>query len=54
MKTLTLIAYCLFVQLPLVAACGLLWLAMTWRDLWCDASEAAQKAETTTRDFLGI
>jgi hypothetical protein len=51
-KTLTLIAYSLFVQLPLVAACGLMWLAMMWRDLWCDASEATQEAEAITRDFI--
>jgi hypothetical protein len=52
MMTLTLIAYSLFVQLPLVAACGLMWLAMMWRDLWCDASEATQEAEAITRDFI--
>ncbi len=52
MKTLTLIAYSLFVTLPLLIACGLVYIAMAWRDLWCDNFTSAASAEDTTRESI--
>jgi len=52
MKILTLIAYSLFVTLPLLIACGLVYIAMAWRDLWCNNSKFAATAEETTHDII--
>ena len=35
MRILQLIVYGLFVELPFLAAAGLLYMAMTWRDIAC-------------------
>ena len=50
MKTLQLAIYSILVQAPLLLACGVLWLAMMWRDLWLWAFDWAEEAENFSRE----
>lgn len=52
MKTLQLTVYSVLVQAPVLAACGILWLTMMWRDLWLDAFGWAEEAENISRDVF--
>ena len=52
MKTFQLAVYSILVQAPLFLACGVLWVAMLWRDLWLNAFGWAEEAENFTRDVF--